>query len=98
MSFLRPSLISTRLPLSGSAISRPFTGVRWNSTATAYEFILTSTPRPGVGQITINRPKALNALSTPLMKELNAAVKSFATDGKTGAIVLTGSERAFAGR
>jgi enoyl-CoA hydratase/carnithine racemase len=32
------------------------------------------------------------------MKELNAAVKSFATDGKTGAIVLTGSERAFAGR
>ncbi|KAI5815552.1 enoyl-CoA hydratase/isomerase family protein [Pyronema omphalodes] len=72
------------------------TGVRWNSTAAAYQFILTSTPRPGVGQITINRPKALNALSTPLMKELNAAVKSFATDGKTGAIVLTGSERAFA--
>jgi len=63
-----------------------------------YEFIQTSTPRPGVGQITLNRPKALNALSSPLMAELNAALRAFdnSTDQRIGAVVLTGSDRAFA--
>ena len=64
----------------------------------AYENILTSRPDPGVGLITLNRPKALNALSTPLMLELNRALGDFDKDPEIGAIVLTGSEKAFAGK
>lgn len=62
-----------------------------------YEYILTSRPVPGVGLITLNRPKALNALSSPLFLELNEALAAFDADNETGAIVLTGSDRAFAG-
>ena len=65
--------------------------------STQYELILTSRPADGVGLITLNRPKALNALSTPLFTELNAAVKEFDNDDSVRALVLTGSERAFAG-
>ena len=49
-----------------------------------------------VGIVTLNRPKALNALSTPLMLELNEALKEFDSNDSIGAIVLTGSEKAFA--
>ena len=66
-------------------------------TTSQFEFILTSRPAEGVGLITLNRPKALNALSTPLFTELNAAVKEFDNDDNIRALVLTGSERAFAG-
>ncbi|SAL76500.1 enoyl-CoA hydratase [Caballeronia telluris] len=61
----------------------------------AYENILTET-RGRVGVITLNRPKALNALNDALMDELGAALKQFDTDDDIGAIVLTGSEKAFA--
>ena len=47
--------------------------------------------------ITLNRPKALNALSTPLILELNEALADAERDESVGALVLTGSERAFAG-
>ncbi|KAI5852923.1 ClpP/crotonase-like domain-containing protein [Morchella snyderi] len=66
------------------------------SAEASYEYIVISTPRPGVGQITLNRPKALNALSTPLMIELNAALRAFEASKEAGAVVITGSERAFA--
>jgi len=62
----------------------------------SYEYILTSEPRPGVGQVTLNRPKALNALSTPLITELNAALRDFQSQESIHCILLTGSERAFA--
>ncbi|RDW89460.1 ClpP [Coleophoma cylindrospora] len=61
-----------------------------------YEYIETSEPRPGVGQVTLNRPKALNALCTPLITELNTALQAFDSSPSISAIVLTGSERAFA--
>ncbi|KAF2673130.1 enoyl-CoA hydratase mitochondrial precursor [Microthyrium microscopicum] len=61
-----------------------------------YEFIKTSTPKDGVGLVTLNRPKALNALSSPLFKELNQALKDFSADESIGALVITGSEKAFA--
>jgi enoyl-CoA hydratase len=61
----------------------------------AYENILTET-RGRVGVITLNRPKALNALNDALMDELGAALKQFDADDDIGAIVLTGSEKAFA--
>lgn len=63
-----------------------------------YEFILTSRPAEGVALITLNRPKALNALSTPVFNEINKALAAFDADDAVKAIVLTGSERAFAGR
>ena len=62
-----------------------------------YEYILTSKPAEGVALITLNRPKALNALSSPLFAELNKALAEFDEDDSVGAMVLTGNERAFAG-
>ncbi|EEB92880.1 hypothetical protein MPER_08546 [Moniliophthora perniciosa FA553] len=64
--------------------------------STQYEYILTSRPDPSVFQITLNRPKALNALSSPLFIELNKALFEADEDDSIGAIVLTGSEKAFA--
>lgn len=61
----------------------------------AYENLLVET-RDRVGIITLNRPKALNALNDALMDELGAALKTFDADENIGAIVLTGSEKAFA--
>jgi enoyl-CoA hydratase len=49
-----------------------------------------------VGLITLNRPEALNALSDPLMDELGQALRAFEQDDSIGAIVITGSEKAFA--
>jgi enoyl-CoA hydratase len=60
-----------------------------------YENILVET-RGKVGLITLNRPKALNALNDALMDELGAALKVFDADEGIGAIVITGSEKAFA--
>ena len=50
----------------------------------------------GVGLIRLNRPQALNALSAALMADLDAALEAFEADPAIGAIVLTGSEKAFA--
>jgi enoyl-CoA hydratase/carnithine racemase len=50
-----------------------------------------------VGLVTLNRPKALNALCDQLVRELNSACESFDNDPDVGAIVMTGSEKAFAG-
>ena len=61
----------------------------------AYENILVET-RGAVGIVTLNRPKALNALNTALIDELNRAIAGFEADEAIGAIVLTGSEKAFA--
>jgi enoyl-CoA hydratase len=61
----------------------------------AYENILVET-RGNVGLITLNRPKALNALSSPLMAELTDALDAFEADNNIRAMVLTGSEKAFA--
>ena len=52
--------------------------------------------RGRVGLITLNRPKALNALSLQVMKEVTLALAAFDNDSSIGCIVLTGSEKAFA--
>jgi len=49
-----------------------------------------------VGVITLNRPKQLNALSPQLMQELGAALQAYDGNEGIGAIVITGSEKAFA--
>lgn len=50
-----------------------------------------------MGLIRLNRPKALNALCSDLITELNQALEAFEVDPAVGAIVLTGGEKAFAG-
>jgi enoyl-CoA hydratase len=49
-----------------------------------------------VGLITLNRPKALNALNAQLISELNQVLDECEADETIGAMVLTGSEKAFA--
>jgi len=61
-----------------------------------YENILVRTEADKIGVITLNRPKALNALNDALMDELGAALKAFDADPAIGCIVVTGSEKAFA--
>jgi enoyl-CoA hydratase len=60
-----------------------------------HEMILVET-RGRVGLITLHRPKALNALCDQLMEELGQALRAFDDDAGIGAIVITGSEKAFA--
>jgi len=61
----------------------------------AYDTILVET-RGRVGLITLNRPKALNALSSRMAEEIVGAAEAFDANARIGAIVITGSERAFA--
>ena len=49
-----------------------------------------------VGLITLNRPKALNALNGQLIAELNLALDQFDKDPRIGCMVITGSAKAFA--
>ena len=60
-----------------------------------YENILVER-RDRVGLITLNRPKALNALNDALMDELGGALRAFDADDSIGAMVITGSPKAFA--
>jgi enoyl-CoA hydratase len=60
-----------------------------------YENIIVET-HAKVGLITLNRPKALNALNDALVDEIGAAVDAFEADDGIGAIVVTGSDKAFA--
>jgi enoyl-CoA hydratase len=61
----------------------------------AYENIILEL-RGKVGLITLNRPKALNALNDALVDDIGAAIDGFEADDNVGAIVITGSEKAFA--
>jgi len=62
---------------------------------TPYENILVE-QRGRVGLVTLNRPKQLNALNDALMDELGRALLAFDADDGAGAIVVTGSAKAFA--
>ncbi len=61
----------------------------------AFECIITER-QDGTAIIRLNRPKALNALNAQLIAELNQALDGFEADAKVGAIIITGSEKAFA--
>lgn len=58
-------------------------------------FVLSET-RGRVGLLTLNRPKALNALNDQLMDQLGAGLLAFEANDDIGCIVITGSEKAFA--
>src|SRR5436853_6755751 len=62
---------------------------------TEYQNILVER-RGGVGIVTRNRPQALNALNAGLIGEIGAAFDDLEADAAIGAIVLTGSDKAFA--
>jgi enoyl-CoA hydratase len=52
--------------------------------------------RGRVGWIRLNRPQALNALNSALMRELGQAIDAFEADGNIGCVIITGSDKAFA--
>ena len=56
----------------------------------AYEFILTER-FDGVAVITLNRPDKLNALSFPLVRELDEALTHYEADDGIKAVILTGA-------
>ncbi|MEM7335372.1 MAG: enoyl-CoA hydratase-related protein [Chloroflexota bacterium] len=60
-----------------------------------HEFILAETTGK-VGTVTLNRPKAMNALSGGLMDELISQLQQYDADDNIGAMVISGSERVFA--
>jgi enoyl-CoA hydratase len=63
---------------------------------TDFETVTVSRGAEGVAVITLNRPKALNALNTQMMHDVVAAATEADGDPGIGCLVLTGSERAFA--
>ncbi len=64
-------------------------------TGMSYENIIAE-KKGNVGLITLNRPQALNALCAALITDIGAALDDFESDENIRAIVITGSERAFA--
>jgi len=60
-----------------------------------YEMILAEM-RGRVGLVTLNRPRAMNALNNQLMRELMDALEAFDKNENVGAMVITGNEQAFA--
>jgi enoyl-CoA hydratase len=61
----------------------------------SYENIIVET-RGKVGLITLNRPKAMNALNDRMIDEISAALDAFEADPNIGCMVITGSDKAFA--
>lgn len=88
-------------PIAHSQVEGVLTGINFDSpflsTAT-YEYIKAERTgeKKNVALITLNRPKALNALCNGLMRELRSALNEYEADASIAAIVLTGSEKAFA--
>ncbi|CAE7742616.1 echs1 [Symbiodinium microadriaticum] len=76
--------------------SRQIASIRFSSSLkSSYDHIIAEV-RGKTGLITLNRPKALNALCTPLLADITHACRAFDDNNDVGAIVITGSEKAFA--
>lgn len=59
------------------------------------DHILVSEPEPGICQITLNRPDALNAINHPMYERLQEIVDGLKKDFSVRAVILTGAGRAF---
>jgi len=72
--------------------------IKFYSSTPSYEYIKVEKvgEKQNVALITLNRPKALNALCNGLMTEVSQAIDKFESDDCVGAIVITGSDKAFA--
>lgn len=86
-------MLSRSLSLARNLRATP--SLRAFATHPQYEMIKTEVVGR-VGVITLHRPKALNALCDQLVDEVITAGKVFSSDDSVGAIVITGSEKAFA--
>lgn len=95
--FLSPMFTIQLTRAARRAYSPASACIRLLSTGKTYENIIVSRPESGVALFTLNRPKALNALNSVLISELNEAMAEADADSDVAALVLTGSERAFAG-
>ncbi|XP_063986019.1 probable enoyl-CoA hydratase, mitochondrial [Diachasmimorpha longicaudata] len=92
-------ILFTRMRKFNQHTSQLASTIKFYSTPSSdYEFLKVqkSGEKQNVGLITLNRPKALNALCDKLGKELGIAIDNFNNDASIGAIVLTGSEKSFA--
>ena len=96
--FLRNSkrVVSTVLGRNEPIFTSKLISLRMASTEYKNIIVSTKGEKSNVGLIQLNRPKALNALNTPLMEELIAALKSFQADDSIGCCIITGNEKAFA--
>lgn len=63
----------------------------------AYKNIIVDKPIKNVQLVTLDRPKALNALNNELMAEFNDILNKAQSDSEVTSVVLTGSDKAFAG-
>lgn len=70
--------------------------IRAMSTSAEQLVIPSRSPSNNVAILTLNRPKALNALSTPLFNALNSELEKAETDESVRAIVITGGDKVFA--
>ncbi|XP_025945058.1 enoyl-CoA hydratase, mitochondrial [Apteryx rowi] len=77
---------------------RPVTFSKVHSEGAPFQYIVVQKKgaKQDVGLIQLNRPQALNALCDGLMREMRQALDAFEGDPQVGAIVITGSEKAFA--
>ncbi|KAG7236344.1 hypothetical protein INR49_001041 [Caranx melampygus] len=96
MAFLCRSAASLLKP--SRAAPAVLSAARLYSSGGQYEYILVEKrgEKNNVGFIQLNRPKALNALCDGLMREVGQALDVFEADSDVGAVVITGSDRAFA--
>ncbi|KAI9601454.1 hypothetical protein H4Q26_001273 [Puccinia striiformis f. sp. tritici PST-130] len=90
--------ISIRRSASSLSHRAPNLATRYyTSRASCHQNIMYSSPSPTVGLLTLNRPKALNALSSPLFAEINALLSSInSASSPVRCLVITGSEKVFA--
>jgi len=90
------TLLRIRQPVNIRPIKPLIPSLRTFSTPAKFETILTEKREGGVGLITLNRPKALNALCNQLLNELADALETFQKDDEIASVVITGSNKAFA--
>lgn len=93
-----PSFARNTLPRFVRQVSSSSSSSAQHHTNNHKNIIIEDSGHAGVALIRLHRPKALNALSSALFAELNEALKKFEEDKETAAIVITGSDKAFAGR
>lgn len=98
MSSLKPLVLVTRYGLHLRTAVQLSSTSRHMSTSAPEPLVLYERrgERNNVGLITMNRRKALNALCDDLMRELTTAIEGAENDQQIGALVLTGSHKAFA--
>ncbi|XP_036242115.1 enoyl-CoA hydratase, mitochondrial [Molothrus aeneus] len=98
---LRPAAAAAATALPRARLPPPLRaprGARGCSAGAAFQYLLVQKTGAlkNVGLIQLNRPQALNALCEGLMAELGRALEAMESDPNVGAIILTGSQKAFA--